>query len=344
MLRRSFWAAGLVVAILAAVILVSGCSSLPPDAAATVNGKVISKDDVAARITVAKGLQPASVPTDTGSEDYKNLQRDVTEQLVAEETERQEAEKRNITVSADEVDALIQQVVEDKYLGSIQKMQEDFAKRGLNEDDLRQELLRRLLHQKILDSLRAEVPVSEDEIRAQYNANIGNYVYPEKRQVRQIVVSTQAAAESAASRLAAGEDMTTVAKQVSIDTKTKDNGGNLGLVTRDALPKAVGDVAFSLQAKQVSAPFLADQRWYIVKVEIITPASNKTYDEVKSDLMKFASNQKLAERYKTYVEEVKASYDVQYADGYEPRAVTTSTDDTNTGINVPVPGGTVTAP
>lgn len=342
MMRRSFWAAGLTVAIFAAVILVSGCSNLPSDAAATVNGKVISKDDVTDRIRVARGLQPASVPTDTESEDYKNLQRGVAEQLVAEETERQEAEKRNITVTADEVDALIQQVVEDKYLGSVEKMQEDFGKRGVTEDDLRQELLRRLLHRKILASLRAEVPVSEDEIRAQYDANIGNYVYPEKRQVREIVVSNQAAAEAAASRLAAGEDMATVAKQVSIDPKTKDNGGNLGLVTRDALPKAVGDVAFSLPAKQVSAPFMADQGWYIVKAEIITPASNKTFDDVKGDMMKFASNQKLADRYKTYVEDVKASYDVQYAEGYEPLPATTSTDDTNTGINVP--GGTVTQP
>lgn len=341
MIKRLFWAAGLVVATLAVVFAVSGCSDLPSNAAATVNGKVISKDDVTDRIRIARGLQPASVPSDPESDDFKNLQRDVTEQLVAEETERQEAEKRGLTVTPDEVEGLMQQVVEDKYLGSIEKMQEDFTKRGITEDDLRQELLRRLLHQKLLDSLRDEVPVTEDEVRAQYEASIGNYVYPEKRQVRQIVVSTQAAAESAAARIAGGEDMATVAKQVSIDPKTKDNGGLVGLVTRDSLPKAVGDVAFSLQAKQVSSPFMNNQGWYIVKVEVITPASNRTFDQVKDDMMKFAANQKLAERYKSYVEEVKASYEVQYAAGFEPRERTTSTDEVGTGGS---PGAALTQP
>jgi parvulin-like peptidyl-prolyl isomerase len=331
MIRKSFLAAGLIISIVAAGLLISGCNDLPANAAATVDGKVISKDDVNDRIRIGKGLSPGSVPADVESEDYKNFQRDVTEQLVAEELERQEAEKRGITVTANEVNALIDQVIEDKYFGSLQKLQEDFNKRGITEDDLRQELLRRLLHQKIMESLRAEVPANEDEVRAQYEANISSYIYPEKRQVRQIVVADEATARAAASRIAAGEDMATVAKQVSIDSKTRDNGGMVGLVVQSSLPKAVGDVAFSLPASQVSMPFKGDLGWYIVKVELIVPASNRTFDQVKDELMKFAGNQNLSQRYKAYVEEVKDAYDVQYADGYEPRDKTAAvTDETGT--------------
>jgi parvulin-like peptidyl-prolyl isomerase len=81
----------------------------------------------------------------------------------------------------------------------------------------------------------------------------------------------------------------------------------------------VGNTAFSLPANQVSPPFKSGQRWFIVKVEFIAPASNRSYDEVKDDLMNFMSNQRLAERYKEYVEEVKQSYDIEYADDYAPR-------------------------
>lgn len=321
MLRKFSTVAGLGFAgvLVCASLFFTGCSRVPGNAAATVNGVVISKDDVANRIRVAAGISPQMVPSDTGSQEYQDLQRDVTEQMVAEELEQQEAKKRHITVAPEEIDTIVDQIIEDQYLGSIDKLRQDFDRRGLKDEDLRGEVLRRLLHQKILDSLRAEVPVNEAEIRAQYDANIDSYVYPEKRQVRQIVLTTEAAAMAASARLAAGEDFPTVAKQVSTDVRTRDNGGLVGLVPRTALSPAVGDVAFTMQSGAVSPPFKVDQGWYIVKVELVTPATNRTYDQVKGDLIKFASNQRLVERYKTFVEEVKATYDVAYADDYAPR-------------------------
>ncbi|MFA6000962.1 MAG: peptidyl-prolyl cis-trans isomerase [Thermoleophilia bacterium] len=330
MSKKSLWIAALSVVAIAAAFLAAGCSNVPDNAAATVNGKVITKDEVADRIRVGGAINPASVPSDTQSEEFKRIQSGTTEQMVAEEVEMQEAEKRGITVTPDEIEPIVDQVIEDKYLGSLQKMQEDFAKRGLKEDDLRKEILRRILHQKVLESLRGEVPVSDAEVQAQYDDNKGNYVYPEKRQVRQVVLADEATANSVMTRIAAGEDMAVIAGQSSIDSKTKTNGGLVGLVPQAALPKAVGDVAFSLPVHQVSTPFKADLGWYVVRVELITPASNQTFDSVKDDLRKYMSNQKLAERYKVYVEEVKAEYDIEYADDYAPRehteTATTSTD------------------
>src|SRR5450756_363268 len=107
MLRKILYPAGLIIILVIACLTVSSCGDLPSNAAATVNGKVISKDDVAERIRIGAGINPGKVPTDPNSEDYKNFQRDITEQLVAEEMERQEAEKRGVTVTADEVDAKV---------------------------------------------------------------------------------------------------------------------------------------------------------------------------------------------------------------------------------------------
>jgi hypothetical protein len=48
-------------AALAMIVFVPGCGSVPPDAAATVNGVVISKEDVAKRLAVAAGLNPKAM-------------------------------------------------------------------------------------------------------------------------------------------------------------------------------------------------------------------------------------------------------------------------------------------
>lgn len=322
MFRKASSMAGGAVAALAAAVMIlvlSGCSSLPENAVASVNGVIITKDDVANRVRIASGLSPQNVPSDTSSEDYKNLQRDIAAQLVSEEVERQEVEKRGITITPEEIDDKVNQVVEDKYFGSIQKMEEDFAKRNIKDEDLRGQIWRQLAHIKLLESLRAEVPVTDEEVRAQYEASKGNYVYPEKRQVRQIVVADEPTARVISTRVASGEDFTSLAKEVSIDAKTRVNGGYVGLVTRGDLSPVVGDVVFSQTTGAVSMPFKADQGWYIVKTELIQPASNLTFEDVKETLKMYMSNARVAERYKAYTEEIKPLYDIEYADDYSPR-------------------------
>jgi len=314
------------IVVLAMLALAPGCgNTVPSDAAATVNGVTITKDEVATRLSLAAGLNPSKVPTDPESEDYKVAQRDFSAQLVSEEIERQEAEKRNITVAPEEIDAQMAQIVEDKYLGSTQKMEEDFAKRGITDADLRNEVWRRLVHQKLLESLRDEVPVTDQEIQAQYDANLGKYVAPEKRQIRQIVVADQATAQSIANRIAAGEDFTAIAKQSSIDSNTRQNGGLLGIVSKDSLTPAAGDAAFALSAGQVSMPFKSDLGWYVVKVDFVSPAVNQSFDQVKEELRNFMSNQRLAQRYKEFTARIESEYDVNYADEYTPRPPSTPT-------------------
>ena len=152
-MKKSIRATFAVLLFIGALALVTACSDLPPDAAATVNGVVITKDDVAARIRVGAGINPTKTPSDPDSEEYKNFQRDMTAQMVSEEVEKQEATRRGITVASDEIDSIVQQVVEDKYLGSVQKMEDDFAKRGVTDEDLRDNILRQLLHKKVVQSL-----------------------------------------------------------------------------------------------------------------------------------------------------------------------------------------------
>ena len=68
-----------------------------------------------------------------------------------------------------------------------------------------------------------------------------------------IVLASSADAEKARARLNSGEDFATVAKQVSIDTQTKQYGGDLGWVPQ-GIYYAYDDVIFKLAIGQVSEP------------------------------------------------------------------------------------------
>ncbi len=304
--------------------LFAGCSSLPDNAAASVNGVIITKAGVANRIRVIKGMEPQYVPSNSQGSGYNQLQRDVTEQLVGEELEKQLCQKRGITVSDKEIDPLVKQIVDDQYYGDASKMEKDFAKRGVTIQDLRDNLRAQLLHKKLLASIEAEVPVSDAEVQALYNKNKSSYVYPEKRQVRQIVVADQAAAQQVENQLAGGQDFATLAGKVSIDGSTKSKGGLVGLVTQPALPPAIGQAAFSMQRDQVSAPIQSVLGWYIIKIDIIEPASNRTYDQVKDQLKQMLQTDKMSQHYNDVTAQFKKSSDVEFADGFSPKAHTAS--------------------
>ncbi len=311
----------LLVAAAAAVVMlltVIGCG-LSENDAASVNGVPISKEAVDHRIELTRILFPSEVPADTESQEFLDYRGKVTKQLVSEEIERQEAEKRGLSVSDEEVEDALGIYVEDKYLGNVEKMEQSFADQGVSVDDLRDEIRRDLLHQKLLNSVRDETEVTDEEVAQFYEENRDRYVYPEKRQVRQVVCNDQATAQQAASRLTAGEDITVVAKELSVDAATANRAGLIGMVSRDQLPPKVGEVAFSMQEKQVSQPFQGDDsRWYVLQVDLVTPASNKTLEDLQEELKFYLRNQRCSERWREYSEELWQTYDIKYAEGYTP--------------------------
>jgi peptidyl-prolyl cis-trans isomerase D len=83
---------------------------------------------------------------------------------------------------------------------------------------------------------------------------------------RHILVKTEADARIVLSRLAAGETWAKIAAEVSIDTGTKDNGGDLGWFSKGKMVKAFEDAAFALKAGEVSAPVQSDFGWHVIQV------------------------------------------------------------------------------
>ncbi len=331
MVKKFFSIAIIAAIVFAAAVFAAGCSSLPDNAAASVNGVIITKAAVKDRLRQIVGMSPGMISPDPNSQQYKDSLRDITSQMVNEEIERQEAAKRNITVSDNEVTKELDQIIEDNFHGDASQLQDFLSKRNVTVNDVRADLKRRIMHQKVMDSVKAGVNVTDADVQAVYQQNISNYVHPERRQVREIVLADQATAQQIESRLATGEDFATLAGQNSIDPKTKNNGGFVGIVSKDALPPAVGDAAFSLKVDQVSAPVQTNQGWYIVKVEMIQPPENQSYDSVKKQLTDLVNNQKFSQAWADYEKQIHNRYDVQFADGYSPR----NTAETGTSSTAP---------
>jgi peptidyl-prolyl cis-trans isomerase C len=106
-----------------------------------------------------------------------------------------------------------------------------------------------LARQKVADALGATVGQSAPQVHASH-----------------ILLPTQEEAEAARQRVSGGEDFATVARELSTDTATAGNGGDLGWFTREEMVPAFADAAFALQPGAISDPVQTEFGWHIIEV------------------------------------------------------------------------------
>ncbi|HYM19349.1 MAG TPA: SurA N-terminal domain-containing protein, partial [Micropepsaceae bacterium] len=145
------------------------------------------------------------------------------------------------------------------------------------------------------DQVASDIQISEDEIKTQYDKAKATYVKPEERDVQQIAFPDKAAADAAAARIKTGADFLAVAREKNL----KDEDINLGTKTEAQLDPKLAEAVFAVPQGGATAPVQGPFGWVILRAAKVTPAENKTLDDVKgqikADLVKIRSIDKLKE-------------------------------------------------
>jgi peptidyl-prolyl cis-trans isomerase C len=137
--------------------------------------------------------------------------------------------------------------------------------------------------------------VSDKEIAAYYRGNKGQFSLPERVRVRHIMVKTMPEAQEIKDRLNRGEDFITLAKQYSI-WPTKQQGGDLGYITRGMVDKSFEDAAFALKRRgEISGIVKTKLGFHIIRLEDKQGPHQLTFAEVREEIRKFLRDKKRQE-------------------------------------------------
>jgi foldase protein PrsA len=161
--------------------------------------------------------------------------------------------------------------------------------------------------------LGPRVKVTDEEVKAGYEANKAYMHQAEMVQARLIVVGSEAEAKDLKKRLEQGEKFEDLAMKYSLDPESKQNGGAMGLVPKGSglLSEQQERVLFALAQGQVSVPVEAKGQWVLFRVDAKVPAKDPTYEEVKDYLRQRMIERKFREELPKWMLELRKAAQVE---------------------------------
>lgn len=190
------------------------------------------------------------------------------------------------------------------------------AQTGLSEADYRRIIRGEVLQSKVRDQIVAEVPTTAPQVHA-----------------RHILVETEEEAQDVRQRLLNGEDFATVAEEVSTDTVSAADGGDLGWFGQGEMVAEFERVAFIAPIGEISEPVKSQFGYHIIQV---------VERDEKRPLSPSQLEQAQQERYRQWLEEQQAISDIQRS--WTPAAVPTMPGALSESRPAPLPPVPATPP
>jgi len=322
-----------------AATLVAACGSsdssepVPPGAVALVGDKPIEKADLDRLLAQTKTnyeAQKQEFP-DVGTPQYETLKSTLLKGLVQQAQWEQAGAAMGVRVSDKEIDTRLDALKQQYFKGDDDKFNAELEKQGLTIEQLREQLRARLLSDKIYSAVIKKVKVTDAEIKAYYDNHKAQYLQPESREVRHILVKKKALADELYAKLKNGADFAQLARKYTQDEASKADGGNF-TAYKGKTVEPFDKFVFAAKKGDLSKPIKTEFGWHVVEVlSEVKPAASQSLAEAKDTISSPLLQQQQNQALKAWVKDAQSKYEVTYAPGYAPASTGTTDTGTSTG-------------
>ena len=183
-----------------------------------------------------------------------------------------------------------------------------------------------------LDTLKARVSVSEDELRRSYKENIQRYSTPEERRASHILIKAEASASAEQKKAARAKaeqllaqlqknpaQFAELARKNSDDPGSGANGGDLDFFGRGDMVKQFEDAAYALKPGQLSGLVESEFGFHIIQLTGVRGGETKPFESVRAEIEDDARKQ-LAQRQYAEAAEKFTNMVYEQSDSLQPVA------------------------
>ena len=182
-----------------------------------------------------------------------------------------------------------------------------------------QDVTRGVLSQQLMnEELASRINITETDVQTYYTANKDKYAEPARAKIAHIRVAEEDQAAEVLEKLADGRDFAELARELSLDEKTKNGGGAIVEdVVEGAYVAGIGDAneinaaIFAVKSPKVlGQAFQTDDGWEVVQVLEKHATRQREFDEVRQQVMQELLRQKRQDVQDDYIKEMMDKYDV----------------------------------
>lgn len=282
-----------------------------------VSGEPITEKQVLSAIELLE-TRAALIKPEQKAQRNLLLFKDAVDNLVTMTALKNEAKRLNITVDPAKIDQQMQQVA--KRYPSPEEFQKALAGQGLTEADARKSLEETFSVQQLLDLEVKEVPVTDEEARKFYDANLNRFAHPEQAHVAQIFLKSdpnstpeqKAELKKKAEEIRAEIESGKIAfkdavAKYSQDTPNAPKDGDVGFVSRSQIQiKPLEEAIFATIPGSMAPVVEGPQGYHLVKVIAIRAAGTQPFDEVKSTILQGLSQEGRRRASQKYMDDIRA--------------------------------------
>jgi parvulin-like peptidyl-prolyl isomerase len=174
-------------------------------------------------------------------------------------------------------------------------------------DDFRQ----RLVVQRVMRDLRKRPEVSDEEAKAQYDANPNLYSTTQIRASHILVKDEKTAQEIHDELVKHPDKFAEIAKEKSTDLGSGRRGGDLGLFGPGRMVPEFEKAAFALKVGEISEPVKTQYGYHVIKVTERKEGTVRPFDQVKTQIKSQIANQRLQKQVEEYMAGLRAKADIQ---------------------------------
>jgi len=181
-----------------------------------------------------------------------------------------------------------------------------------------------------MSQLSEKVTPNEEELRRFFEDRQAEYITQEQRRASHILITIDGEGEEAETaarnkavealkRIQNGEEFATLAKELSQDPGSAEQGGDLGFVEPGMMDISFDKALFELAKDDVSEPVRTDFGFHLIKITEVREGSKKSFEDVKDALQaSYASNEAEGQFYKYSERLVDLAF--EHPDSLEPAA------------------------
>jgi len=172
-----------------------------------------------------------------------------------------------------------------------------------------------LLAEKLISEITKDIYISDNDAELFYNQNKEAFKGAAEFKVKELAVETLSKAQEISNRITQGEDFSSLAKQYSLLSSSKD-GGDLGFIKYNPNdPNKKFDkfwvVLSTMEPGTISSPFKGeDGKYYIIKLEEKKGGEVIPFLKIKDELKRLLLEKKKKEKVDEFIESIKSKFKI----------------------------------